>query len=66
MSRKILLVTLFTLIIFLAACADQGPAVTEVTGLPPEPESGVAEEPSAGPTPTESPDSPVPAEAGRP
>jgi heat shock protein HslJ len=71
MKKKSLLViliglTALGLILILAACADQGPSDSESTSLPPEPGTGVGEEAVGGPTPTESPDSPAPADAGPP
>ena len=66
MSRKTVLVFLLVLGLILAACADQEQPESAATDLPPEPGSDVVEEPSEEATPTESPDSQVPAEAGPP
>ena len=63
MSKKWLLVVLLILGLILAACADQNPPATD---LPPEPGLRSGDQPVEGATPTESPDSPVPAEAGPP
>jgi heat shock protein HslJ len=66
MNKKRFLVVLLILGLILAACADQNPPATDSTDLPPEPGLGPGDQPVEGATPTESPDSPVPAEAGPP
>jgi heat shock protein HslJ len=66
MGKNRVLVILLIIGIFVAACADQNSTDTDATDLPPEPGSGTGDQPVEVATVTESPDSPVPAEAGPP